>query len=324
MIKRLRRLRKNERIRKLVRETLISKDFLIYPIFIKEGSDIYEEISSMKGQYRYSIDKLYIILDELKDLGIYNILLFGIPSNKDECGSEAFLDKGIMAKAIRYIKKEYPEFYLISDVCMCEYTSHGHCGIVHDNDVDNDITLKYLAKIAISHVQAGVDMIAPSDMMDGRIGYIRKELDSAGYIDVPIMSYSAKYVSGFYSPFREAADSAPKNFDRKTYQMDYHNSKEALREIELDIEEGADIIMIKPSMAYLDIISLASEKFNIPIATYSVSGEYAMLKLSFEAGILDENKILKEVAISAFRAGTNIYITYFAKEIAKLIDKGEL
>ncbi len=323
MLKRARRLRNNYRIRELVRETKIEKDSLIYPIFIKEGENIYEEIESMQGQYRYSIDKLYIILDKLLQAKVYNILLFGIPKTKDEFASEAFSDKGIIQESIRFIKKHYPQFFIIADVCMCEYTSHGHCGIVHNKEIDNDESLEYLAKISLSYAKAGADVLAPSDMMDGRIEFIRNALDDEGFINVALMSYAVKYASNFYGPFREAASSKPSFSDRKTYQMDYYNSKEAIKEIEMDIYEGADIIIIKPALAYLDIVLKAS-KFNLPIAAYSVSGEYAMIKSASSLGYINEDEMIKEVAISAFRAGANIYITYFALELAKYIDEGSI
>ena len=321
MIKRGRRLRSSEKLRKMVRETGIDKSSLVYPIFMVEGEDIFEEISAMPGQYRYSIDKCHIILDKLIKAGISNIMLFGIPKYKDEFGSSAYDDKGIVQESIRYIKKNYQDIYIIADGCMCEYTNHGHCGIICNHDIDNDRTLEYLAKISLSYVRAGADMLAPSDMMDGRIGYIRKVLDENSYKNIPIMAYSAKYASSFYGPFRDAAGSAPSFGDRKSYQMDYHNSREALREIELDIEEGADIVMVKPAMSYLDIVSKARGISNIPLAAYSVSGEYSMVKAGAQLGFINEENIIKEMAISAFRAGVDIYISYFALEIAKYIDE---
>ena len=306
---RTRRLRANANIRSMVRETRISKDSLIYPMFFEEGENIFEEIESMPGQYRMSIDRCDGVIKELLDAGVKSVMLFGIPKSKDEVGSEAYHDHGIVQEAVRYIKKNYPDMYVIGDVCMCEYTSHGHCGILKGHDVDNDTTIKYIAKIALSQVEAGADMVAPSDMMDGRVGEIRKLLDANGYKNIPIMSYSAKYASAFYGPFRAAADSAPAFGDRKTYQMDVHNIREALKEVYDDVEEGADIVMVKPAMSFLDVVT-------------KVSGEYAMVKSAARNGFIDEEKIMCEMAVSAFRAGADIYITYYAKELAKCIDKG--
>lgn len=321
MIKRARRLRSSERLRKMVRETKIDKDSLVYPIFIIEGENIYEEIKAMPGQYRYSIDKCHIILDKLSKLGINNIMLFGIPKHKDEFATSAYDDNGVVQEAIRYIKNKYEHIYIIADVCMCEYTDHGHCGIVCSHTVDNDKSLKYLSKIALSYAKAGANMLAPSDMMDGRVAFIRESLDKNSYENIPIMAYSAKYASSFYGPFREAADSAPSFGDRKTYQMDYHNIREAIKEIELDIEEGADIVMVKPAMTYLDVVARAREISKVPLAAYSVSGEYSMVKAGAKLGFINEENIIKEMTISAFRAGIDIYITYFAPEIAKYIDE---
>ena len=319
---RTRRLRANANIRNMVRETRISKDSLIYPMFFEEGENIFEEIESMPGQYRMSIDRCDGVIKELLDVGVKSVMLFGIPKNKDEVGSEAYHDHGIVQEAIRYIKKNYPDIYVIGDVCMCEYTSHGHCGILKGHDVDNDTTIKYIAKIALSQVEAGADMVAPSDMMDGRVGEIRELLDANGYKNIPIMSYSAKYASAFYGPFRAAADSAPAFGDRKTYQMDVHNIREALKEVYDDVEEGADIVMVKPAMSFLDVVAKVKEITDIPVAAYSVSGEYAMVKSAAKNGFIDEEKIMCEMAVSAFRAGADIYITYYAKELAKCIDKG--
>ena len=319
---RTRRLRANANIRNMVRETRISKDSLIYPMFFEEGENIFEEIESMPGQYRMSIDRCDGVIKELLDAGVKSVMLFGIPRHKDEVGSEAYHDHGIVQEAIRYIKKNYPDIYVIGDVCMCEYTSHGHCGILKGHDVDNDTTIKYIAKIALSQVEAGADMVAPSDMMDGRVGEIRKLLDANGYKNIPIMSYSAKYASAFYGPFRAAADSAPAFGDRKTYQMDVHNIREALKEVYDDVEEGADIVMVKPAMSFLDVVAKVKEITDIPVAAYSVSGEYAMVKSAAKDGFIDEEKIMCEMAVSAFRAGADIYITYYAKELAKCIDKG--
>lgn len=324
ILQRPRRLRNTELIRDMVRETRISRSSLVYPIIIKEGHGIEEEIVSMEGQYRYSIDRLPYKIEELSKAGINKILLFGIPDKKDECGSQAFNENGIIQKTLRFLKMNFPQLYCITDVCMCEYTSHGHCGILMDETVDNDPTIKYLAKIALSHAQAGSDMIAPSDMMDGRIRAIRSLLDDNQFEQIPIMSYAAKYASAFYGPFREAACSAPAFGDRKTYQMDYHNKKEALKETLLDIEEGADIIMVKPALSYLDVISAVSQVSNVPVASYSVSGEYAMVKAAAKAGLIKESDIICEMAAGAYRAGTNIYITYFAKELAEYIDEGRI
>ena len=318
---RTRRLRANANIRNMVRETRISKDSLIYPMFFEEGENIFEEIESMPGQYRMSIDRCDGVIKELLDAGVKSVMLFGIPKNKDEVGSEAYHDHGIVQEAIRYIKENYP-IYVIGDVCMCEYTSHGHCGILKGHDVDNDTTIKYIAKIALSQVEAGADMVAPSDMMDGRVSEIRELLDANGYKNIPIMSYSAKYASAFYGPFRAAADSAPAFGDRKTYQMDVHNIREALKEVYDDVEEGADIVMVKPAMSFLDVVAKVKEITDIPVAAYSVSGEYAMVKSAAKNGFIDEEKIMCEMAVSAFRAGADIYITYYAKELAKCIDKG--
>ena len=319
---RTRRLRANENIRNMVRETRISKDALIYPMFFEEGENILEEIESMPGQYRMSIDRCDGIIKELLDAGVHSVILFGIPKHKDDVGSEAYHNHGIVQEAIRYIKKNYPDIYVIADVCMCEYTSHGHCGILKNMYVDNDSTIKYLAKIALSQVEAGADMVAPSDMMDGRVSEIRKVLDEKGYQNIPIMAYSAKYASAFYGPFRMAADSAPAFGDRKSYQMDVHNVREALKEVEDDILEGADIVMVKPAMSFLDIVTKVKEITNVPVAAYSVSGEYAMVKSAARNGFIDEEKIICEMAVSAFRAGADIYITYYAKELAKCIEKG--
>ena len=319
---RTRRLRANSNIRNMVRETRISKDSLIYPMFFEEGENIFEEIESMPGQYRMSIDRCDNVIKELLESGVKSVILFGIPGHKDESGSEAYHDHGIVQEAIRYIKKNYPEVYIIGDVCMCEYTSHGHCGILKGNDIDNDSTIKYIAKIALSQVEAGADMVAPSDMMDGRVSEIRKLLDANGYKNIPIMSYSAKYASAFYGPFRVAADSAPAVGDRKTYQMDVHNIREAIKEVYDDVAEGADIVMVKPAMSFLDVVAKVKEITDIPVAAYSVSGEYAMVKSAAKNGFIDEEKIMCEMAVSAFRAGADIYITYYAKELAKCIDKG--
>lgn len=324
IMQRPRRLRNNAVLRKMVRETRMDRSSLVYPVFIKEGTGIEEEISSMEGQFRYSIDRLPYKIEELAKAGIDKVLLFGIPEEKDECGSSAFDENGIIQKSLRTIKNNFPQMYCITDVCMCEYTSHGHCGILKGDTVDNDRTLEYLAKIALSHAQAGADLIAPSDMMDGRIGAIRKMLDSNRLEDIPIMSYAVKYASAFYGPFREAAGSAPAFGDRKTYQMDYHNKREAIKEALLDIEEGADMIMVKPALSYHDVISEVSNSVKVPVAAYSVSGEYAMVKAAAKAGFIGESDIICEMAAGAYRAGTNIYITYFAKELARYMNEGRI
>lgn len=319
-----RRLRTSPALRKMVRETRMDKSSLIYPMFVVEGTNIKEEIPSMMGQYRYSIDRMEEKLTELADAGIGGVMLFGIPQHKDEVGSQAYAQDGIVQQGFRKAKQVCPDLYMIGDVCMCEYTSHGHCGVLHGHDVDNDRTLELLAKTALSQVQAGADMVAPSDMMDGRVAAIRKMLDANGYINTPIMSYAVKFASAFYGPFRDAAESAPAFGDRKTYQMDYHNRREAIKEAKADILEGADIIMVKPAMAYGDLIREIKDLTDIPMASYSVSGEYSMVKTTAAAGFIDEEAIMCEIAASAYRAGTDIYITYFAKELAKCMDEGRI
>ena len=316
---RARRLRKNSVIRNLVRETKLSIDDFIYPLFIVEGESIKREISSMKGVYHFSVDKVLDEVKELLELGIHSIILFGVPDKKDELGSQAYAEDGIIQRAIRAIKKEYPEIYVITDVCMCEYTSHGHCGILDDEGyVNNDESIDYLSRIAVSHARAGADMVAPSDMMDYRVAHMRMSLDEQGYENIPIMSYSAKYCSAFYGPFREAAESAPSCGDRKSYQMDMANSDEAMREVQYDIDEGADIIIVKPALSYLDIIRRTKDNFNIPIAAYNVSGEYSMIKSAIEQGIVGED-VMIETLTSIKRAGADIIISYFAKDVAKLL-----
>lgn len=322
MIYRPRRLRTSETLRAMVRETRVSADALIYPMFVIEGENIKEEIETMPGQYRYSIDRMGECLREMYDAGVRSIMLFGIPAHKDECGSGAYDENGIIQRALRYAKAHYPQLYYITDVCMCEYTSHGHCGILQGEYVDNDSTLEMLAKIAVSHAKAGADMVAPSDMMDGHIAALRKALDDAGFINVPIMAYSVKYASAFYGPFRDAAGSAPAFGDRKSYQMDCHNIREAVIEAELDYQEGADILMVKPGMAYLDVLREIKSRFNKPVALYSVSGEYSMIKAGAKLGYIDEEKMICETVVCMFRAGADILITYFAKEIAEYIRKG--
>ncbi|MDY3917744.1 MAG: porphobilinogen synthase [Candidatus Limivivens sp.] len=324
MLKRPRRLRGSEALRKMVRETRMDKSSLIYPIFVKEGTDICEEIPTMPGQYRYSVDTMYQKLASLADAGVNAVMFFGIPDHKDEVGSGAYDTEGIVQKALREAKRQFPELYRITDVCMCEYTSHGHCGVLCGCDVENDRTLELLAKTALSHVEAGAQMVAPSDMMDGRILAIRECLDQHGHYTTPIMSYAVKYASSFYGPFRDAAGSAPSFGDRKSYQMDYHNIREGIKEALLDVEEGADIIMVKPAMSFLDLVVKVKEAVNVPVASYSVSGEYAMVKAGAKLGYIDEEKIICEMAASAYRAGTDLYITYFAEEIAKFMDEGRI
>lgn len=321
MLRRPRRLRINDATRELVRETKINIEDLIYPLFIVEGENIKNEISSLPDVYHFSLDMLDEEIKEIKDLGIKHVILFGIPHDheKDFCGSEAYNNNGIIQRAIRKIKEIDSDINVITDVCMCEYTSHGHCGILTKGGyVDNDKTLEYLANIAVSHAKAGADMVAPSDMMDGRVKVIRKALDKEGFFNVPIMSYSVKYASTFYGPFREAANSAPSFGDRKTYQMDPANSNEALIEAELDVLEGADILMVKPALSYLDVIRRVKDNYNLPLAAYNVSGEYAMLKSAVKNGILSEGAIYESI-LSIKRAGADIIITYFAKDLAKMI-----
>jgi Delta-aminolevulinic acid dehydratase len=314
---RLRRLRSSEVMRKMTRETFVNTSDLIYPIFIIEGENIKEPIPSMPNIFRYSIDKLDEILDEVHNSKISGILIFGIPKEKDEKGSGAYATDGITQRAVRYIKSKYSSMLVIADVCLCEYTSHGHCGVICGNEILNDETLPLLAKMSVSLANAGADIIAPSDMMDGRIGYIRNELDENGFKNTPIMSYSAKFASGYYSPFRDAADSAPSFGDRKTYQMDFANVNEALREVEEDIAEGADIVMVKPALAYLDVVRAVADNFNIPLAAYNVSGEYAMVKAASQNGWIDEKRIVTENLVAMKRAGAKILITYHALDMAK-------
>ena len=324
LIQRPRRLRGSEKLRKMVRETRMDKSSLIYPLFVKEGTGIEEEIPSMEGQYRYSVDRLPFELERLQNAGVNNIMLFGIPDHKDEVGSGAYDPNGIVQKALREAKKQFPDMYYITDVCMCEYTSHGHCGVLCGHDVNNDATLELLAKTAVSHVEAGADMVAPSDMMDGRVRAIREALDANGHYEAPIMSYAVKYASAFYGPFRDAAGSAPSFGDRKSYQMDFHNRREGMKEALTDVEKGADIIMVKPAMSYLDMVSEVSKAVNVPVATYSVSGEYAMVKAAAKMGWIEEERIMCEMAVSAYRAGAQIYLTYYAKELAKCMDEGRI
>jgi porphobilinogen synthase len=316
-----RRLRANENIRRMVRETKLSPDDFIYPLFVTHGKGVKKEISSMPGNYQQSIDHLVKDCEEIKDLGIPAVILFGIPEHKDEVGSEAYSDEGIVQHAIKAIKNKLPELIVITDVCLCEYTSHGHCGVIKNGVVQNDATLELLAKEALSHAKAGADMVAPSDMMDGRVGAIRQMLDSEGYHDTPIMAYAAKYASSFYGPFREAAESTPQFGDRRSYQMDAPNSREALREVALDIDEGADIVMVKPALAYLDIIYQVKQNFNLPVAAYNVSGEFSMIKAAAKLGWVDGERVMMESLIAMKRAGADIILTYFAKEAAALLNR---
>ncbi len=323
-ILRARRLRKNENIRRLIRETRITLDDLIYPIFVRYGEGIVEEVPSMPGVFRYSVDRVVDAVKEVRDLGIPAVILFGIPEHKDEPGSDTWSDEGIIQRALRALKKEVPDMYLITDVCFCEYTSHGHCGVLHNGDVDNDATLENLKKQVLSHARNGADMVAPSGMMDGMVKAIREALDKGGYIHIPIMAYSAKFASAFYGPFRDAAESAPSFGDRRSYQMDPANCREALKEVLMDVQEGADIVMIKPALAYLDIISKVKEEILLPVCAYNVSGEYSMIKAGGKLGWIDEKKVMVETLLSIKRAGADMIITYFAKDIAKLINRGEL
>ncbi|MHB8927558.1 MAG: porphobilinogen synthase [Bacillota bacterium] len=314
---RMRRLRAGEPIRRMVRETSLSPDDFIYPLFVTHGQGIRSEIGSMPGVFQLSIDELVKELAEVTSLGIPGILLFGLPATKDAIGSEAYDDEGIIQKAVRAVKDRYPDLVVVTDVCLCEYTDHGHCGIVQGLRVLNDPTLELLAKTALSHAVAGADVVAPSDMMDGRVAAIRKVLDDEGYESTIIMAYSAKYSSAFYGPFREAAESAPKFGDRQGYQMDPANAREALREVALDIEEGADIVMVKPALAYLDVIRAVRERFDLPLAAYNVSGEYAMIKAAVARGWLDERQVVMESLTAMRRAGADLILTYFAKDVAR-------
>jgi porphobilinogen synthase len=323
MMNRTRRLRRTDNIRRLVRENSLQLNDLIYPLFIEEGKDIETEIVSMPGIKRFSLDRLSKELDEITALDIPAVLLFGIPSSKDEIGSQTWNEQGIIQQSIRFIKKHYPKLYVITDVCFCEYTSHGHCGIIHDNDVDNDATLVNLAKQVVSHARAGADMVAPSGMMDGMIAAIREALDETGFPNLPVMSYAVKYASAFYGPFRDAAGSTPSFGDRRTYQMDPSNRDEALREANFDDQEGADILMVKPALSYLDIIRDIKNNFDRPVACYNVSGEYSMIKAAAEKGWIDEEKVMMESLLSMKRAGADIIITYFAKDVAKYLLKNQ-
>ncbi len=315
-----RRLRRNENLRRMVRETHLSVDDLIMPLFIVPGSGVENPIGTMPGISQFSVDRAVEECKSIQDLGVPGVILFGIPDEKDAVGSDAYNDDGIIQRALRALKEDVPGLTLITDVCFCEYTDHGHCGIIKGNDVDNDATLQILVKESLSHVRAGADMVAPSDMMDGRVGAIRQGLDQEGYPHIPIMAYSAKFASGFYGPFREAAESTPQFGDRRSYQMDPPNGDEAVREVALDIEEGADIVMVKPALPYLDIIRRVKERFDCPVAAYQVSGEYAMLKAAALNGWLDGERVMLEALTSIKRAGADLILTYFAQEAARVLN----
>ena len=317
-----RRLREKPLLRKMVRETALTVDDLVYPLFVVHGRGIREEIGAMPGQFQLSIDELAKEAKDVAGLGVPAILLFGIPEEKDPRGSEAYAEDGIIQQAVRAVKDTVPDLLVMTDVCLCEYTSHGHCGVVEDGVVKNDRTLELIARTAVSHAEAGADMVAPSDMMDGRVGAIREALDEASLVETPIMAYSAKYASCFYGPFREAAQSTPQFGDRRSYQMDPANGLEAMREIALDVDEGADIVMVKPALPYLDIISRAKAEFGLPLAAYSVSGEYAMIRAAGRLGWLDEQRAMMEALVSIKRAGADIVITYFAKDAVRAMERG--
>ncbi len=316
-----RRMRRNDTLRAMIRETRLSSDQLILPLFVTPGKKVREQVPSMPGVFRLSIDLLAEEARECLRLGVRSVILFGLPEKKDGVGSGAYAKNGIIQKAVRELKNRVPELNIVTDVCLCEYTDHGHCGCLHDNTVDNDATLELLAKTALSHAEAGADMVAPSDMMDGRVSEIRAALDENSYHMVPIMSYAVKYASAFYGPFRDAAECSPQSGDRKGYQMDPANSREALREATLDVEEGADILMVKPAVAYLDIIRQLHDEFDLPVAAYHVSGEYAMIKAAAEKGWIDEQAVMTETLLSIRRAGADIILTYFAKDMARLLNR---
>jgi porphobilinogen synthase len=320
----MRRLRANENLRRLVRENAVTVDDLIYPLFVVPGTNIREEIPSMPGVFHLSVDELVKEVEEVAALEIPAVILFGIPEHKDESASEAYHEHGIIQRALRELKKNVPDVLLITDVCLCEYTSHGHCGIIKDGQIDNDLTLEMLAETAVSHAAAGADIVAPSDMMDGRVAAIRSALDSEGFKNTPIMSYAAKYASAFYGPFREAAHSTPQFGDRRSYQMDPPNALEAIREVQLDIEEGADIVMVKPGLAYMDIVRRVKDEFGYPTAVYNVSGEYAMVKAAADKGWIDEKRIVREIMVGFKRAGADMILTYHAKDVARWIKEGWL
>jgi porphobilinogen synthase len=321
-ITRLRRLRRSDVLRRMVRETRLAVDDLVAPLFVRPGKDVAREIPSMPGQFQLSVDRLVAECRELAALGVPAVLLFGIPSKKDARGSEGYAADGIVQRAVRAIKKALPGLVVITDVCLCEYTDHGHCGLIARGDVDNDATLELLARMAVSHAKAGADLVAPSDMMDGRVIRLRAALDADGFSGVPILAYAAKFASSFYGPFREAAQSAPKFGDRRSYQMDAANAREALREIALDVEEGADLVMVKPALAYLDVIRAARERFDLPLAAYNVSGEYAMIRAAAERGWLDGERAMMESLLAIKRAGADLILTYFAKDAARVLNQG--
>ncbi|MCE5245022.1 MAG: porphobilinogen synthase [Syntrophobacteraceae bacterium] len=314
-----RRFRRTENLRRMIRETILAVDQLVYPLFVMPGRDVQNAVGSMPGVFQFSVDRVMAEVDEIAALNIPGVLLFGLPSMKDERGSEAFSESGAVQQATRAIKDRYPELVIITDVCLCEYTSHGHCGLLRGHEVDNDATLAILSKVAVSHASAGADIVAPSDMMDGRVGVIRRSLDESGFEGVSVLAYAAKYCSAFYGPFREAADSAPQFGDRRAYQMDPANSDEAMREVALDIEEGADMVMVKPALPYLDIIRRVKDEFDRPVAAYNVSGEYSMIKAAAACGWLDENRVMMETLTAIRRAGADLILTYFAKDAAKLL-----
>ncbi len=316
-----RRLRRNENVRRLVRESRLTLDDLIYPIFVRHGENVVEEVPSMPGVFRYSVDRVADAVREVRDLGIPAVIIFGIPEHKDEVGSDTWSDEGIVQRTLRVLKREVPDIYLITDVCFCEYTSHGHCGVLHDHEVDNDATLENLGKQVVSHAENGADMVAPSGMMDGMVKAIRSALDSAGFSHIPIMAYSAKFASAFYGPFRDAAESAPSFGDRRSYQMDPANSREALKEVLMDVQEGADVVMVKPALSYLDIISKVKEITLLPVCAYNVSGEYSMIRAAGRMGWIDEERVMVEALLSMKRAGADMIITYFAKDVARLINR---
>ena len=320
---RMRRLRNSAGVRRMVSETSLCVDDLVCPLFVCPGSGVRHEISSMPGVFHLSVDSLLRECDQIAAFGIPAVLLFGLPERKDETGSEAISDEGVVQRAVRAIKKRFPELIVITDVCFCEYTSHGHCGVIKNGAVDNDATLDLLARQSVSHARAGADIVAPSDMMDGRIGAIRRALDDEMFADTLIMSYAAKYASAFYGPFREAANSAPQFGDRRSYQLDPRNGRQAMREIELDIEEGADIIMVKPALAYLDIIYRVRDRFDIPVAAYNVSGEYSCVKAAADRGWLEEQRVVMEILHGIKRAGADIILTYSAQDVAKALKEGE-
>ncbi|MFZ5595600.1 MAG: porphobilinogen synthase [Bacillota bacterium] len=317
-----RRLRKNENLRRMIRENSLTVNDLVYPLFAVTGSGVKKPVESMPGVYNMSVDLLLEEVEGIQKAGIPAVLIFGIPDRKDECGSEAYSDEGVVQQAVRAVKKSFPDMLVVTDVCLCEYTDHGHCGLVEEGCVQNDRTLELLSKTALSHVKAGADMVAPSDMMDGRVQAIRKTLDREGFFDIPIMAYSVKYASAYYGPFREAAGSTPQFGDRRAYQMDPPNSIEALREAAMDIEEGADIIMVKPALAYLDVVKLMKENFDYPLAVYNVSGEYSMVKAAALKGWIDEKKVVMETLTGMKRAGADIIITYHAPDVARWIREG--